>query len=97
MSSVTDIILTTFLNDPGINRVQEFLRETEKNELTEVSKHSGGTKEMQVDVWLGAFNYMDETALVDVVRTAPWKYPECVQLMLKGEHDDRFKVYELSV
>jgi len=76
MSVVTNILLTgRFGVDPVsgdygslvVNRLNEFLAQGgRKDRLVEVSYHAGGTKCMETNVWLGAFNYLDNQGFIKV-------------------------------
>jgi hypothetical protein len=59
----------------------------------QVDQLAVGTKAMQCDVFLTAINYLDIEAFVEVFRGIPWNVPECVQLLIKDEHDELFTVY----
>jgi hypothetical protein len=56
----------------------------------------GGTKMLECHLAIGAFNYLDLEGLRAHLETVPWRYPEDVQLMVKGQWSDRFTVYELA-
>jgi hypothetical protein len=102
MSYVADIVLLTTIDDggmddehPNTDRLEAWLREhySDHVRLVKVDQHAVGTKAMQCDVFITAINYLDTEAFVEVFRTVPWDMPECVQLLIKNEHDDRFTVY----
>lgn len=51
-------------------------------------------KAMQCEVYIGAHNGLDLENFVEFFRTLHWVFaPECVQLFLKDEHDDRFEMH----
>jgi len=51
---------------------------------------STGTKRLETNVCLAAFNYLNIPDLVAEVRAAPWAEPEYVQLFVQDEHENRF-------
>ena len=61
--------------------------------LIKVDQHARGGKAMQCDVFVAAINYLDREGFLTAFNAVPWEYPECVQLILKGEHDELFAVY----
>ena len=55
----------------------------------------GGTKYLQSDIAIGAINYLDIDGFVQYLKTIEWKYPESVQLIVKEEESDRFRIINL--
>ena len=93
MSSVTDIILTTSINEKGVKEIKSHIESAYKNNLNRADEGAGGNKFMQCDVFLTAINYMLIDELLDCFNAATWEYPESVQLLIKDEHDDAFTIY----
>lgn len=98
MSYVADLILTEFDSDfegPPCQSVQNInawlAAEHSGSEFKPVDDYAGGTKGMQIRVWLAAVNYLDVEGLEKIVREQTWDFVECVQLLLKNENDDRFR------
>jgi len=54
------------------------------------SSYIGGTKAMECDVYLAAFNYLPLAAVVRAMHATRWNEPEQVQLFVKDEDDRRF-------
>jgi hypothetical protein len=52
----------------------------------------GGAKRLEANLYLGAFNYLDLRSLIEWIRTIPWMYPEQVQLIVKEEDDEVFRI-----
>lgn len=103
MSIVTSVILVTAMNDGNdnddsyvsVDKLNRWLLETRGracDQLERVSQHAGGGKCMQCDVWMGAFNMLDEEAFARAVQAIDWSHPDCVQLMLQSEQEDLFRV-----
>jgi hypothetical protein len=94
MSRVTDIILATrYEETAAVDCLQEALGGFA---LIQVDDRAGGDKIMQCDVYLAAVNHLDIENFVAAFKTAPWKDPDCVQLMLKDEEDLLFTVYAIE-
>src|SRR5207248_2295532 len=51
----------------------------------------GGTKYLECGMALGALNYVPVDAICAAIRGVRWETPEAVQLIVKEEHDDRFR------
>lgn len=106
MSSVTDIILVTGIDDgairdaaqPNADKLNAWLNEfmvcpVNGGALVKVDRLARGDKAMQCDVFITAINYLDHEEFLAAFHAIQWASPECVQLMMKGEHDDLFTVY----
>src|SRR5262245_44259689 len=106
MSVVTDIILVTIIDDgaerdgehPNVDRLNAWIHETQgpPEALRKVDDDAGGNKAMQCDVFMAAINYLDKPGLIRAFRGIPWEAAEAVQLMLKGEDDDLFTMFQID-
>jgi len=54
----------------------------------------GGSKSLQCHVYVGAYNYFNLAAFQKHLSTIKWVYPEDVQLFVKGEGDEKFKLIQ---
>lgn len=102
MSHVTDIVLLTAIDDgghddehPNVDRLEDWLKReySPHVRLVKVDQHAIGTKAMQCDVFITAINYLNIEGFVEAFRAIPWGMPDCVQLLIKDEHDERFTVH----
>lgn len=55
----------------------------------------GGTKFLECELLLGAFNYLNLDKLIAHLRTIQWTFPDNVQLIVKGQDDDRFTTIDI--
>jgi hypothetical protein len=55
----------------------------------------GGHKNLEVEVGIAAFNYLDADALLRVLQGMRYEWPESLQLFLKFQDADAFIVYML--
>lgn len=105
MSCVADIILVTAIEDgaeredeyPNVEKLERALQQIQQRptmRLVKVDGYAGGDKAMQCDVFLVAVNYLNVGRFLDAFRAIRWDMPECVQLMIKNEHDDAFTIYQ---
>jgi hypothetical protein len=92
MSNVTNIILLTSRDDDGIKALQDWLDAQGKPILKEISNHAGGNKGFGVQLWAAAINYLREDLFIRTVEAINWKEPEFMQLLIKGEMDDVFRI-----
>jgi hypothetical protein len=100
MSRVTNVIVTAHVgshadSDPEIDSVNKFLRETKGSsggEFVEVSHIAGGTKFMECRVYVSAFNHTDLRTILSAVEQAPWVDKEMVQVFVKEQEDELFKI-----
>ena len=93
MSHVTDLIFIaecfydpdddSFLTDYNFTRVDDYV--------------TGCRKAMQCDMYIATMNYGDIEMLVEEFMALEFDIPECAQLLVKDEHDFKFKVYDRKV
>lgn len=98
MSTVTDIILIcgTSADQDNARRFGEALdlhSVSKGKPLAQVDEHAGGSHAIQADVWMGAYNYLDEEEALKVFYSLVWEDPNEIQLLMKYEDWDRFKVF----
>ena len=108
MSYVTNVILHTSLMEWGgwsshslLPRVNAFFEESGGGGLVAVDDPAlptgwyGGNKFLEAQLYLGAFNYLILEEFIAHLRSLPWEAPESVQLIIKEENDDKFRVIDL--
>lgn len=88
MSRVTNVVITTGPSDwsdeadAGIHAVQTWLEANGHPKLAEISDKAAGRKAFEVELWAGAYNWIDEEGLVSTIRTAPWRTPDEVAVIV---------------
>lgn len=60
----------------------------------------GGSKCLQCDLWIGAFNYLNIPGLVAHLRALDWGGEDLyvkphLQLIVQDEHDDKFRTIDI--
>jgi len=55
----------------------------------------GGTKNLETDLYVGAFNYLELDELTEHIKTIEWNGPTCVQLIYQGPNDFKFSVTDV--
>ena len=88
MSQITDVVVTTGIDDKGIESLQAFLANDDMPLLKGVSEHSLGGKVMCTGVFIGAYNYLDCQGFKDAFLAAPWEYPESAVLVIYEDERD---------
>lgn len=58
--------------------------------------NEGGTKCLEVDIAIGAFNYLDEDELIEHLKSIDWSESQFVQLFLNHQDDRKFRVIEIK-
>lgn len=103
MSHVTDIILSTTIDDgaelegehPNTDQLNMYLNENHNGcSLVKADDKAGGGKAMQCDLFIAAINHLNIPDFLERFYQIAWEYPESVQLMLKDEHEDIFRIYQ---
>lgn len=55
----------------------------------------GGTKFLEACLYIGAFNHFDLDGFVQHLKQMPWEEPENVQVIVKDQWDEKFRIIEL--
>ena len=104
MSSVTNIILACSVLEKDDILNQEFKKLVYNGTpFNIVSVNSdqlkkawyGGTKYLECNLYIGAYNYMDLEKLITDLKKIKWEDPDFVQLIVKLQDDDKFKIIDL--
>jgi hypothetical protein len=105
MSVVTNVLLSLGVLDGEVtpNRIEEVNRYFGDSCKGLVSVHDstlphcwyGGSKALEADIFIGAFNLLDLQAFLGYLRSIPWKQRDCVQLFIKEQEDERFRLLNL--
>lgn len=102
MSSVTNIILATMIDDgaevdethPNVDLLGKYLRDNHGGaKLIKVDHLVQAGKAMECDVFIAAINHFNTDSFIELFRVIEWEFPECAQLFVKGENDDCFSVH----
>ena len=56
--------------------------------LSSVDAAYGGSKALEADLYVAAFNYFPEAKFLEFLRTLPWTQPHLVQVMIKRQWDE---------
>ncbi|MEQ9437802.1 MAG: hypothetical protein RIG62_02095 [Cyclobacteriaceae bacterium] len=66
----------------------DYIRDTENRRTA----WYGGGKFLEARLFVGAFNHLDLNEFIDHVKSLDWEEPECVQIIVKEQHDDIFRL-----
>lgn len=69
----------------------------DREENLEKIRVFGGSKFLEADVWVGAFNYLDLPALIEFLRLLPWKNPKSVRLFVQEQDDMCFSQRDIGL
>ena len=81
--------------DARVDEVNAWLAGVEQlplGSVWECASAVGGSKRMEAPLYAGAFNGFDLPGFLAFVRTVAWTEPSEVQVMVHGQHDDRWRV-----
>ena len=56
----------------------------------------GGSKALETPLFIGAYNHLDLDGLIEHLKNIDWEEPENVQLIVKSQHSDKFKIIEFK-
>jgi hypothetical protein len=108
MSNVTNIILTISCSDDEIEKIKQVnsfvyrglqmdLVSADYNKVMATgTRWYGGTKFLEAGIYIGAFNHFPLTEFVDHLKKINWEYPESVQVIYRGQDDEKFKVIDIG-
>ena len=109
MSEVTNLILSFSVLEDEISRVKEVnlfqnngrgfnLVSADFEREFEYKKRSawyGGSKYLETPLFIGAYNHLDLVGLVNHLKNVNWDEPENVQLIVKEQASEKFRIIEL--
>ena len=55
---------------------------------------SGGRKHLETPLFVAAFNHFRLEDFCNYVRSLKWEYPDCVQVIIQEQNDDKFRLIE---
>lgn len=84
---VTEAQINAFADKPSICKGQKFVS-CDSPSLPR--GWYGGSKMLECDIYIAAFNYMDVAGWIAHLRSLPWPQPNQVQLFLREQDDDIF-------
>lgn len=90
MTQITQIVLFADPCEPGVQRLSDWLANPyQVNALKRLNPNEVFTAIHVTDV-----NHLDTDTFLQVFKETPWRWSESVQLLVKGEYDERFTVHE---
>ena len=105
MSEVTNLIITTSLSENAtdvINKMKSFYVNKDEFRIVSVEDDNlppcwyGGSKYLECNIFIGAYNYLDGAALLAFMRNEmKWEDPESIQIIIQEQFDTKFKIIDL--
>lgn len=78
------------------NTFDDFWRDGDGFKIPPNDDWYGGVRGLEHRILVGAFNHLSVDGLLKHLAGYPWRSPECVQVMVKTQDDNRFQVWALS-
>ncbi|WP_027394089.1 hypothetical protein [Aquimarina latercula] len=104
MSEVTNLILTCSTGEKEkliLSKINQFKMDNKLFKIVSINDKTlpdawyGGTKYMECNIFIGAYNYLNLEKLIDNLKSIEWEDPEDVQLIIKQQNDDHFRIINL--
>jgi hypothetical protein len=103
MSRVTNVILTFSINeneDLIRKELDEFKPDGNKAFASIDGPNLprgwyGGTKIFEAPLYIGALNHVSTNQILDFLKSCHWQEPEYVQLIVREEEDEEFRIMKL--
>jgi hypothetical protein len=106
MSWVTNVILLFHIQDTypskpnPIVEINNWLEDEDndygpfRGNVAKCDACCGGYRVGETPVYFGAFNHFPIDDFVEMIKKAKWSAPEAVQILYKGQEDDKFTMIE---
>lgn len=111
MSNVTNLIISFSIAEDEISRAMDInsffnngrdfnivSADFEKNKRLLLNTNKswyGGDKYLETPLYIGAFNDLNVNELISFLKLIDWSEPENVQVIIKGQNDDKFSIISL--
>lgn len=56
----------------------------------------GGSKILETPLYVGAYNHLDLDKLMEHLKSINWLMPECVQIIVKEQDSEKFKIIGIT-
>ena len=102
MSLVTNTILTFSILEYEKDRINDVNKFFEESGFVSCDDESlpigwyGGTKMLETNVAIGAFNYLELEEFIEHLRNIKWEEPQNVQIIVKEQNDEKFRLLDLT-
>lgn len=82
--------------DHLISHINAWLEQNDYGQLSLPPEEASNGNVTADNIWIGSFSGFDIDELVKVVKEQKWRVPTSVQLLLKGEEDEKATVIEIA-
>jgi hypothetical protein len=97
MSVVTNIMLCGTIRTTSLLEIDLWMEAQHHHvPLTDISRFAGGDKSMECRVYAGAFDFFPTPKFLAFLPTVTWFDTLPLQVMVREQHDDFFKIYTLD-
>jgi hypothetical protein len=93
MSCVTSVVILSseMLSAKIFTAINAWLREHGHGPLADLSGASASEKSFEADLWMGAFNCLDEAAFLALLPELPWDPDSRARVLMREERDRGFR------
>lgn len=111
MSEVTNLILSFSILENEVSRKEEIELFSnngrgfrlssadygfgQRTDIKSRERWYAGSKLLETPLFVGAYNHLDIEGLIEHLKSLDWREPENVQLMIQGQHENKFKMIEI--
>jgi len=101
MSEVTNVIIAFGVAEKKVEKIEQlqFVGSNGRSfNIVSVDDDSlpngwyGGSKYLETNICIGSYNYLNLDELINHIKSLCWEDPEDVQLIVKEQHDFRFRL-----
>jgi len=80
---------------PNMEKINNWLQENSYGVFSvDVDAISGGKKHLETPLFVATFNYFNIKDFCNFVRSLKWECPDCVQVIIQEQEDDKFRLIE---
>ena len=102
MSYVTNLILHIGIledRDQRIEEVNQYFQKDDTKPLIFIEAPDrdwyGGDKYLECYLYVGAYNYLHLDGFIEHLKSLTWQEPESLQLIVKEQEDDKFRIIDI--
>ena len=104
MSEVTNLILTCSLGEKEevvLSQINKFEVDDRSFKIVSINDKKlpkgwyGGTKYMECNIFMGAYNYLNLNKFIRHLKSIEWEDSEDVQLIIREQHEDHFRIINI--
>lgn len=96
MSCISNMIFMFSSTDKcNIKEINKWLEREDYGQLTSLQQYAGGYKFFEAQIFAAAFSHFLLDDFINFIKKLSWNEPEIIQILIKGEFDNKFKIIEI--